>query len=98
MTKKIIIIGKVSDQEKDYSSRFEHAEKYLSSKGFSPVNYLEEINGMKNERQANVRTYKIIEQCDAVFLLPDWTECEKAKQNVRMAIYMKMKLINGFIL
>lgn len=77
--KKVYIAGQVTGI-KGYRDRFERAEDLLLSEGYQPVNPTAagEVDGYTYRDYIN-RGLRLLEECDAICMLPGWTGSRGAK-------------------
>lgn len=97
--KRIYIAGKVTGEHRPHVEvKFQHAENYIKSKGFEPVNPLKLVDKDTEWENAMKTCMDELVNCDTIFLLPDWTNSTGARLEVEFALKNKQTIINGYTL
>lgn len=73
----IYISGKISNKQ-EYKECFEKAEQYLASKGYVVINPAR-IELPLNYEQYMKLDFRLLEMCDAIYMLKGWQESKGAK-------------------
>lgn len=100
--KKIYIAGKVTGLPIDeVTMKFGTAQKELENKGFFPVNPLEVVNDFKATWEAAMKKcIRALTECDAVYLLPCYTDSPGARFEIEIAHKLGIPVcskIDGFL-
>ena len=91
---KVYISGKITGIEEIAPMLFEHAEKYLTIMGFTPVNPMK----LNHQHDKSWQSYmkedvKALCECNAIYMLNNWTESKGAIIEHTIAMYLRMKVI-----
>ena len=91
---KIYISGKISGIEKDAESLFFDAEIALRSEGYKPVNPMT----LNHEHDKSWHGYmkedvKALCDCEAIYMLSNWTDSKGAIIEHTIAMYLGLKVI-----
>jgi len=100
--KKIYIAGKVTGLPiAEFSMKFGTAQQDLQEKGFKAVNPLEVVNNFKATwEEAMKKCIRALTECDAVYLLPCYTDSPGAKFEIDIAHKLGIPVcsnIDGFL-
>lgn len=90
---KYFISGKISGIEKDAPELFKHAEKQLKAKGFEVVNPMT----LNHSHDKSWHSYmkedvKALCECDAIYMLSNWTDSKGAIIEHTIAMYLGLKV------
>lgn len=96
---KIYIAGKISGLNySDAFAKFFNATKLLRGLGHEPINPME-VNGLDGDGKQHPwaeymrRDIPVLLSCDAIYLLPDWTDSQGAKLEKHIADELGMLVI-----
>ncbi len=83
----VYINGKYENiDQKQAVSKFETAEKYLHENGMIPVNPMkDEIKTNQSKRERLINQIEIMMECDSIFVLDNWFDCEQSRVKVKIA-------------
>ena len=93
--KKIYISGQITGIESHAPALFEAAESFLRSKGYNPINpmKLPHNHGRKWEDFMK-EDLKALMDCDAVYMMSNYTKSDGAKLELHNAIWLKMAVFH----
>lgn len=90
--KTIYISGAVTG-DKDYRLKFDRAEKFLESKGFTVCNPVKgEVDGNEWSYYLRKDLRKLLD-CDCLYALSDWTKSKGALLEINVALSLGMEVI-----
>lgn len=90
---KIYISGKISGMESLAPELFYHAEKHLQLKGFEPVNPMAICHEHdKSWHSYMKRDIQALCDCEAIYMLHNWTESKGAIIEHSLALLLGMKI------
>jgi len=91
---KVYIAGKVSGERmENVFVKFGAAEYQLKRRGHTVVNPLRLVSQNWSWEKCMSACIRELVQCDAIFLLPDWSESRGAKLEYYIAQELKLQLI-----
>ena len=94
---KIYIAGKITGLPFNHVKiKFDHAERWIKSLKHEPVNPINLFPDPESVpwETAMYHCLCTLDKCDAIYLLPDWTESRGAKEEVNHAIALGMPIFN----
>jgi hypothetical protein len=94
---KIYIAGKITGlQFSHVKVKFDHAERWLKTLHYNPVNPVNLFPDAKNVEwdQAMAVCLQVLKNCDAIYLLPDWSDSRGAREEVKYALSLNMPIFN----
>lgn len=94
MSIKIYISGKVSGIENEAAGLFEKAEKELQARGFETVNPM----ALPHQHDKSWHSYmkedvKALCDCDAIYMLSNWTDSKGAILENTIAMYLGLNVL-----
>lgn len=92
---KLYISGKMSGlPENRVRHRFNEAAEYLRTEGHIPVNpaVMFDNPGLEYEEYMNI-DFKMLEQCDGIYMLRGWEDSPGARREIARAIKLGMQVI-----
>lgn len=95
--KKLYISGKITGLKIEQAkANFADAEKFVKENmvGYSPVNPFDLVEQSDDKTWIDYMRadIKILVDCDAILMLPDWKDSEGAKLELQIAQGLKMKV------
>jgi hypothetical protein len=95
MNKKVYIAGKVTGEP--YAlvlNRFGNAELNLTALGYKVVNPIKIVNNSEADwKSAMKKCLSALLECDAIFLLPDWSKSKGAKLELSVALAAEIEVL-----
>ena len=93
--RKIYISGKITGIEEEAKNLFKNAEEILTSQGFIVFNPMELVPYNPSYEWSDYMKddIKILTECDAIYMLDNWTESKGAKIERQLAIDLGLNVI-----
>lgn len=93
MENRIIYISGAVSSDKNFREKFDRAEKFLQSKGFTVINPVKgEPDGKEWSYYMKKDIMKLL-SCDCVYALSDWTKSKGARIEINFALDLGMEII-----
>jgi len=94
MSNRIYISGKISGIEQQAEDLFQHAENELQLRSYEPVNPMK----LNHQHDKSWHSYmkedvKALCDCDAIYMLSNWTDSKGSIIEHTIAIYLGLKVL-----
>jgi len=92
----VYISGKITglDYQQAFAN-FERAEKFLIEQGFEPVNPMKKVSEQEGKtwKEYMLEDIAMLWDCDAIYLLSNWTDSRGAKIEYVIARQLELKIV-----